>query len=242
MAWCVCVGIAHAAEISVPNASFESPTTPPGFPAIPQVDDWQKPDQPAWFDPASAGIQWDQLSGVFPNTAVGSVDHITNVDGNQAAYMFTLPEVALFQELETTFEVGLSYQLTAGILGGGGIAEGSGFELGLYYLDGLNTPVTVATTPITYSVTAFPTATEFIDFAVNLPEVQAGDAWAGQNIGIRLLSTSGGGEGYWDLDNVRLQAIPEPGTMSLLAIGIGGCVFGYRRPRRRSAADGGQAS
>ena len=240
LALCIGVGVIQAADIPIPNGSFESPTPPPGFPATPMVDSWQKSPQPVWFDPdAFGGITWDQLSGVFPNTPVGSPDHIVNLDGDQAAYMFALPEVALFQELELTYEVGLSYTLTVGMLGTQGIVEGSSFELSLYYLDGVNGPVTLAATPVTYTAEGFPTVTQLIDVSASLSEVQADDPWAGQNIGIQFLSTSGEA-GVWDLDNVRLQAIPEPGTMGLLALGLGVWVMAQHCARRRRAAVGGR--
>jgi hypothetical protein len=42
--------------------------------------------------------------------------------------------------------------------------------------------------------------------------VRAGDAWAGQHIGIQMLSTVDTNlqGGYWDLDSVRLSSILEP--------------------------------
>lgn len=227
----------QGATLSVPNGSFESPTPPPGFPASPQVDNWQKSPQPVWFDPSTAGISWDQLAGVFPNTAVGTSNHIDNVDGNQAAYMFALPQVTLFQDaFGATFDVGKSYKLTVGILGGGGIPAGASFEIGLYYRDGANNMVTVAATPITFNTTDFLSATHLIDFNVNVPAVQSGDAWAGKNIGVELLSTSGTGAGYWDVDNVRLTsaAVPEPGTVGLLAIGASGLLISRWRSGRRA--------
>lgn len=228
-------GAVQSADILVPNGSFESPTPPPGFPATPLLDDWQEGPQPVWYNPdAFGGITWDQTTGAFPNTAEGSPDHITNMDGDQAAYMFALPEVTLFQELDSTYEVGLSYTLTVGMLGTQGIVEGSLFELSLYYLDGANESVTVANTQVTFTTAVFPTVTELVDVSLNLDHVQAGDAWAGENIGIRFLSLSGEG-GIWDLDNVRLQAIPEPGTMGLLAMGLGLSLAFHGRGQRRRA-------
>jgi len=226
-------GAAMAASIPIPNGSFESPIPPPGYPATPFVDEWQKPPAPAWFNPeTTGGIAWEQLSGVFPNTAAGSPDHIDNMDGNQAAYLFTLPEVALVQRLESTFEVGQSYQLTVGALGGGGIAEGSGLALSLYYLDGASRPVAVSTSAITYTQAQFPTATHLVDIGVKTPAVQTGDPWAGQNIGVQILATSGMGAGYWDLDNVRLEAVPEPAMAAMLALGLAGIAARRWRIRR----------
>jgi len=228
IAW---TGAVQAQPINVPNGSFESPTPPPGFPATPQVDNWLKSPQPPEIQLPGA-ITWEQMTGVFPNTPSGSADHIDNVDGNQAAYMFSIPGIALYQQLNSVFEVGNSYSLTLGILGGGGIPEGSSFLMSLYYLNGAN-PVTVGATPITYSAAGFPNPTHLYDFSVNIGAVQASDAWAGKNIGIQLLSTFGTGAGYWDVDNVQLAVVPEPGTISLLALGAGGLLLARWRARRR---------
>jgi len=225
-------GAVEAQPLTVPNGSFESPTPPPGFPATPQVDVWQKPPQPSGI-PLPGGVTWEQLAGVFPNTPVGASDHIDNVVGNQAAYILAIPGIGLFQQLNTTFEVGKSYNLTLGILGGGGITEGSSFLMSLYYLDGVNQPVTVGSTPITYTAAGFPNPTHLYDYSVNLSEVQSGDAWAGKNIGIQLLSTFGTGTGYWDADDVRLVAVPEPTTVALLAFAGGGLLVAKLRSRRK---------
>ncbi len=223
----------NAQTIPVPNGSFESPGTPPGFPAFPVVSLWQKTPQPPGF-PLPPGYNWDQLAGVFPNTAFGQPDHIDNVDGAQAAYMLAIPGVSLFQEIGSPFQVGKSYNLKLGILGGGGITPGSTFEMSLYYRDGANNLVSVAATPITYSAAAFPNTTHLIDYEVTVPPVQAADAWAGQKIGVQLTSTFGTGAGYWDVDNVRLQAVPEPGSVAVLALGVGGLLVARWRSRKRA--------
>jgi len=227
----------RAADLTVPNGSFELPSTT--F-VDPRVDLWLKSTQPVWFDPvATGGITWEQLSGVFANTAVGQPNHIDNLAGNQAIFMITLPQVGLSQVLsapEARFEPGFSYNLTLGILGGGGIPEGTAFQLGLFYLDGASAPVSVGATTVTYSAAGFPTITHLIDHAVETAVVQPGDAWAGKQIGLSLTSTSGTGVGYWDFDNVRLTstAVPEPGTLALLGLGLGGVYWSVRRHRRQA--------
>lgn len=219
-------------NIEIPNGSFESPNPPPGFPATPQVDNWQKASQPDGI-PLPGGITWEQLSGVFPNTPAGATDHIGNMTGNQAAYLFAIPGVALYQSLNSTFEIGKSYDLTFDLLGGGGIAEGSSFLMSLFYMDG-NTQVTLAATPITYSAAGFPDPTHLYTFGASVSEVQAGDAWAGKTIGLQLASTFGTGVGYWDVDNVQLVAVPEPTTFGVLALAAGGLlVAGVPACRRK---------
>jgi len=213
-----------AAAVPVLNHSFESPVTPPGFPAFPVIDSWQKTPEPPGI-PLPPMITWDQLSGVFPNTPVGAIDHIDNMDGNQAAYLFSIPGVGFFQDLTATYGVGMSYNLSLGVIGGGGgMPEGSSLLLGMYYRDAGNNMIPIGGTSIIYTAGAFPTTTHFIDQFLNLPAVQAGDAWAGRNIGVEVLATSGTGTGYWDVDHLQLQAVPEPSTFVLLALGVGGAL------------------
>ena len=229
------VSATQGADIAVPNGSFELPSTT--F-VDPRVDSWSKTPQPSWFDPSTTGgITWDQMSGVFANTAVGQPNHITNLDGTQALFLIALPQAGLTQVLtapEAKFEVGFSYQLSVGILGGGGIPEGTALQLGLFYLDGANMPVTVGSATVTYSAATFPTITQLVDQSLTVPAVQAGDAWAGKAIGISLVGMSGNGTGYWDLDNVRLtsSAVPEPGTYALLGVGLVGLGWSLRRRHR----------
>jgi len=206
---------AQADTLSLPNASFEAPPT--DF-ADPRLDQWQKTPKPAWYDESVNG-PWDQLSGVFKNTAPASADHIDNVDGAQACFLFGLPSAGFFQDYASTdyaghthqftatYTTGKSYRLTVGLAGGGAnMPEGSTLQLSFYYRDTSGAPVTIASTDVTYTAATFPNLTHLIDFKVNLPAVKSTDAFAGKNIGVMIVSTTGFDKigGYWDIDNVRL--------------------------------------
>ena len=189
-----------AASIFVPNGSFESPETDFAHPAM---DGWQKAPQPIWYNEPM--FPWEQLMGQFLNTPKGSSNHIDNLDESQAAYLFAVPQAAIFQDYNTIsgtnstpgrrfnaqFEAGKSYALTVAVLGGGGgMSNGATFQISLYYRDGSNNMVTVGATTITNTPELFPTNTHFFDFQVRIPRVEPSDAWAGKRIGIQLASTT----------------------------------------------------
>jgi hypothetical protein len=216
-------GTLLAGPVNLPNASFESPAT---LFVNTHVDSWQKTPKPEWYQ-ETGGYTWDQLIGVFKNTAPGSSDHIANCDGSQALWVFAIPELGLFQDYDSTdwahpipthafdalYQPGNSYELTIGLIGGGGnMLPGVTFEFGLYYRDASSNLVRVVSASITNSLSLFPDTTNLVDFRVEVPTVSASDPWASQHIGILLLSTvtmeSQGG--YWDVDNIRLVEIPGP--------------------------------
>jgi hypothetical protein len=210
-----------AGTIPIPNSSFESPLTTY---ATPFIDSWQQNPQPDINDQSTL------QTGVFSNQPPTDPYHIDNCDGDQAIFMFATPQTAVFQDYDSTdyanptpthgfsatFDVGKSYTLTVGVLGGTNLAypmqEGTTLELSLYYRDTASHKVTVATTSITNSAAIFSNATHFLDFEVRVPTVKASDLWAGRHIGVQLLSTVGFDlmGGYWDLDNVRLSATVPP--------------------------------
>ena len=224
-----------AGTIAIPNASFESPVVPPVSPyAFPDMDYWQKSPQPGWYDPTNNfNTPWEDLMGTFYNVPFPGT-FIDNCDGTQAAFLFAVPDSALFQDYDSIygtnttpshafnarFNVNSAYSLTVGVIGGvdGSLPlfEGATLQLSLYYRDAASNMVTVAAATITNSAQLFPTNTHFIDFSAQLPAVAANDPWACQHIGVLIASTVGfdKANGYWDLDNVRLVETALPALTS----------------------------
>lgn len=237
---------AQAQPISVANHSFESQVVSTVFFVDTRIDNWQKTPTPAWFTPQGQLQSWEQTAGMFIGTAPFSPNPYSNLDGNQSAYVLSFPGAGIFQDnlstdwnstvggLNATFQAGYAYQFTLGVFGKSMVENYSSLQLSLYYRDGAN-QVTVGTpTTITFNSSTFNLLPEgpwaLIDFNVTTPIVQAGDAWAGKNIGISIVSGNGTGAGYWDLDNARLTAVvPEPSAMALAALGAGGLLLGRFR-------------
>jgi len=243
-----------ADAIALPNGSFESPPTTY---ASPFIDSWQKTAKPDWYDEGGGAFLWSQLTGEFENLTPGAPGYIDNCDGAQAAWMFVIPEVGIFQDYDNPtnhafseiYEVGKSYCLTVGIIGtGGGMLQGATIELALYYRDVASNMVVVAATSVTNSSTVFSNNTHFIDFSANSGFIKATDPWAGQHIGVRLLSSitdTNMEGGYWDLDNVRLTATHAPtlsdpvwtnGQLSFVIEGELGMVFDIQKCTKFDAA------
>ena len=233
-----CASVLVAAVIDVPNGSFESPYLEMQVPyATPGISDWQKAPLPGWAPGYGISEQdWVQTAGVFLNVPFAPID---NVDGRQAAFLFATPEVELFQDLNVQFEVGQAYDLMVGMQGGGNpsytppMKAGVTMEIRLYYRDDSQNRVTVGSTVVTNPEDNY-VVTHLTDYQLHIPAVTAQDAWAGRNIGVQLVSTltvediaAGKTGGFWDIDNVRLSAVPEPTSLTLLALGL----FGVLRRR-----------
>jgi hypothetical protein len=206
--------------IPVPNGSFESPSTTY---ATPFMDAWQKTARPVWYtDIDETNFSWANLTGQFKNLPPGAPSYIDNCDGAQAAWLFVVPEVGIFEDYDyptnhafnAIYEIGKSYHFAVGIIGtGGNMTVGATFEFALYYRDAASNMVVVAAKSVTNSPTVFSNNTHFIDFHVDSGFIKPGDPWAGQHIGVRLLSSITDTNlegGYWDLDNVRLTASGAP--------------------------------
>jgi hypothetical protein len=107
-----------------------------------------------------------------------------------------------------TYDPGKIYQLTVGLIGGGGsMLPGATIDLRFYYRDDQSNIVTLASTTVTNSPDTFTSTTHLVDFSLRLPPVAVTDPWAGKHIGIELLSSITDTNlegGYWDVDNVRV--------------------------------------
>ncbi len=217
----VWAGTLRGGTIAIPNGSFELPMVT--FVDV-LIDSWQKTPKPDGYD-ESSGFLWIDETGTFKNPPPTRPDHLDNCDGTQAIWMFAVPGAGLFQDYDSTdstntppphafnarFEAGKSYVLTAAINGGGGgMSNGATMQISLYYRDLASNMVTVAATSITNTSALFSNHTHLIDFQAYVPTVKAGEAWAGRNIGVQLLSTVNSNlqGGYWDLDNIRLSELP----------------------------------
>jgi len=203
----------------VPNGSFEAPYLEMEEPfATASISDWQKAPVPQWWLGTGYTEQdWLNTCGVFVSVPFSP---LSNLDGRQAAFLFSPPGCELYQDLTATFEVGQSYQLTVAVQGGGyGMMYGVPMEIRLYYRDG-NNRITVGAEEIINTNTSG-SMSVLTDYQLDIPAVTAGDGWAGKNIGVQLISTADFTNmgGFWDIDNVRLLSIPEPVSLALLAIG-----------------------
>jgi hypothetical protein len=204
----------RAQSIYVPNADF-------GLPVVTDFD----------TDVATNMISWEASPqqnygaiGVFLNAPDDGL-FIVNCNGTQAAYIFEEPGLALFQDYDAVdstgapshafsamYEVGKSYQLQAGFIGSSyyyPLTPGAVLQMSLYYRDNLGDIQTIACTNIVYDPDLFTGNTNFVDYELDSPPVQASDPWASQHIGIQFLVPDDAEPGgFWDVGNVQLWVTP----------------------------------
>ena len=190
--------ITNADSVPVANHSFEiveiNLVNNP-FGAIPLVSQWTELD----IDENS------QSTGVFRNTPVGNDNHITNVDGQQAAFLGGYEGNAISQFVGSKYQVGKDYQLIVSVCVSYDTppVEGNPLVLEFLYWSAFEpASITTVQVPLTGLTSIY-----LEDFTLDLPTVQSEDAWAGENIGISIRATGVEG-GFWDLDNVRVMEFP----------------------------------
>lgn len=218
----------------VPNGSFELPSTP--FVSL-LIDGWQRTPKPAWYV-EDGGFQWNQLTGIFVNTAPGAADHLESLDGRQAAWLFAVPEAGLFQQIRNAagtapavYEAGRSYRITFDAVGGGGnMLEGVTLEAGLIRWDSVSNRVWVASTVVTNSPALFDPRTYLRTFSLTTPVLAPADPAVGAVIGVQVVSTVSAAAqgGYWDVDRVRVEALTPTQPELTHALEAGQLRLGWR--------------
>jgi hypothetical protein len=218
----------------VPNGSFELPATP--FVSL-LIDGWQRTPKPAWYV-EDGGFLWNQLTGIFVNTAPGAADHLESLDGRQAAWLFAVPEAGLFQQIRdasgtapAVYEAGRSYRITFDAVGGGGnMLEGVTLEAGLIRWDSVSNRVWVASTVVTNSPALFDPRTYLRTFSLTTPVLVPSDPAVGAVIGVQVVSTVSAADqgGYWDVDRVRVEAITRTQPELTHALEAGQLRLGWR--------------
>ncbi len=172
---------------------------------------------------------------MFGNVPPTNADYIANADGSQLAYLFNYPQVALFQDNNSTdwsngppthafnalFRPGHAYTLTVGLTSSSEepLTPDATLQLSLYYLDAASNMVTVAANNVSFDPNVFTNLSQLLDYSATIQEVHPNDPWAGKQIGIQFVSTVNPEliGGVWDLDNVRLKetvatALNTPGV------------------------------
>ena len=217
-----------AAPVSVANYSFESPQVPPAQIASPLVQDWNTPGPT--LTEVFPGVFVNANCVIFPNTPAGNPDSIDNVDGNQVAAIGTQSGNEFNQTLAATFAANTKYALTAGVARSltRVPAATDRLRLVLFYLDAASQRQEVAAADIFNDAAAGISATHLKDFAANSITLAAGSPAVGKPIGV-LITTAGATGGFFDFDNVRVTAVPEPATAGALALGAGLLTASRRR-------------
>lgn len=182
--------------------------------------------------------------GVFPNPPANSPngDHIDNATGDQNLFIYAGINNTIFQDLSTpgaTFDIGKYYVLRIDAGGNAGLPLDAHMNLRFYYRNELNQKVTVASSSTLFDAGLDPYPINHLyEYSVTTLTVQAGDAWAGKAIGIEIATPANPAQinagSYWDVDNVRVDSVPEPASLGLCALGLASLAL--TRPRRRRSS------
>lgn len=208
---------ASAVPISIVNPSFEMQPLADGVANTGNAAGWT--ESPAggslgWYNPNQTSYTHADIVDTNPSGGT-----LGDMDGKNAAYNIS-DGGSLSQILTTSVLVGWDYTLTVAV---GDRDAGPRPDFGGYRIDLLDGDSVIATTG---NVLASPGNGTFTDVSL-FYTAQAGDAGL---LEIRLTAIGLAGSTHaTDFDNVRLDAIPEPGTAMLVLLGLSGLALRRRR-------------
>jgi len=215
---------AGAYDVAITNAGFEDPVLTDGNYnyEVPGWDFYGPGASAGCWNPDADGAIFYGYGGIAPegeNVAWISAGYVDNTPDNPDDDDFTSVEAGITQVLTETLAAGMTYTLTVEVGNSYYYDWGEGYKIQLLaggsllaQDDNTQTPAsdTFATSTVTYVYDS------------------AQSGLLGEPLEIRLLAKPGNDE--LDVDDVRLDAVPEPATMGLL--GMGALALIRRRKRK----------
>jgi hypothetical protein len=221
----LCLGASVQAQVlPVANGSFELPDAS-GVQATPFVAGWTT-DGPVHIE-VIPGVFVPAYTVVFRNTAVGAADHFTNAVDAQLASIGTETGNEFVQFVAgASFQAGKNYSIAIGVGVSYNLPPNSTTDklrIALFYVDGGQRHL-VASDEILNDTGHGLSPTELKYFTAESGVLAADDPAVGKALGV-LLTTEGTRDsldpyGRWFvMDNVTV-AVPEPGSLALLGVGM----------------------
>lgn len=197
------VAFVGAAAISVPNFSFESPDRS-------ELGNGPTDD---WTDNAGSG-NFDPNNTFFPGSSGDNAPLAPPAQGGQVGYTNNLTgpgplQGELTQTLTAVVTSGSAYYLTVAVG-----QDAAGNALGNYDIELLAGATVIAIAPV-----VVPAPGTFLDTNALSPYFAPGHPLIGQALTIRIAHDAGASPSQNYYDNVRLNEIPEPASLGLLAMG-----------------------
>ena len=212
---------AGAYDVAIQNAGFEDPVLTEGNYnyEVPGWDTFGPGGGSGCWNPDADGAVFYGYLGIAPeglNVAWIESGWEDNTPNDPDDDDFTNVDGGLAQVLTETLAAGMTYTLTVEVGNSYYYAWGEGYKIQLLAGDTLLAQDDNSLTP---AIDTFETST------VSYTYDSAQSALLGEPLEIRLLAKPGNGE--LDVDDVRLDAVPEPVTLTLL--GLGGLMLVRRR-------------
>lgn len=230
-------GSVQAAPVAVNNPSFENPVLENnGVEALATGWTYWTSDSglgapggvtcnPSGYDGADADTAYGFIGASGNGTPAGA-------DGRNVYWEYVgASQYSLLQQvLDVNLQAGYTYTFTAAV----GMVP-TGGNLGCQLILSTEAAPGDLSGLLTYDTlnVAGMTSAQFVDFAVTFtPTAEQVAQYGGHKLMIALCGFSSGDAGRIAFDNVRVNAVPEPGTLALLASGMFGLMAYAWRKRK----------